>query len=238
MSLVVDSNLIGKILSPALKFWLHSQVEAVESLDLAIEGKNRQILRGHVPGVSLKSEQAIYQGLQLGRVAVRGENIRVNIGQVIKGKPLQLLEPIRVQGEVQISQAHLQRSLTSDLLGSAFNELLAALLEQQGIIDAIRVLDPYHFTWQEITLKEQHFELQGRVSSQTGDHHALVLSANLHCPTPKTLHLENIQITGLPLVQSATIDPLVVDLGEDVDIESLQLTSGELRCLGKLLIRP
>ncbi|MEB3160731.1 MAG: DUF2993 domain-containing protein, partial [Synechocystis sp.] len=158
MAFAVDSNLIGKILAPALQLWLRSQVDGVETLDIAIDGKDRQILRGYVPRVALTSHQAIYQGLQLGRVLLKGENIRINIGQVIKGKPLQLLEPIRVSGEVQISQSHLQASLTSDLLANAFTELLIALLEQQGIADPQAVLAPYQFQWQAIALAHQSFQ--------------------------------------------------------------------------------
>ncbi len=238
VSPVINSNLISKILSPAIKLWLRSQVETVEVLNLEIEGKDRQILRGYVPGVALNSEQAVYRGLQLGRVAVRGENIRVNIGQVIKGKPLQILEPIRIEGEVRLFQYHLQNSLTSELLGGAFQELLIAVLEQQGIDEAAAVLKPFEFTWQTIALRPQSFELQGEVIFPTGESQAVCLSASLHCPDPKTLHLDNIQLMGLPTIAQQELKTLQVDLGDDVNIEALHLDEGELRCLGRLFIRP
>ncbi|MGL5034289.1 MAG: LmeA family phospholipid-binding protein, partial [Microcystaceae cyanobacterium] len=129
---LTSSNLISKILSPALGLWLRSQVEQIEKLDINIEGKDGQILRGYVPQVSLKSYRAIYQGLQLGKVLVKGENIRINIGQVIKGKPFQLLEPIQVSGELQLAQTDLEASLNSEILTNAFTELLIALLELKG----------------------------------------------------------------------------------------------------------
>jgi hypothetical protein len=246
MAFAVDSNLIGKILSPALGLWLRSQVETVETLELAIDGKDSQILRGYVPKVALISEEAIYQGLRLGRVLLRGENIRVNIGQVIKGKPLKLLEPIRVSGELQISQAHLQASLASELLSNAFLELLIALLAEQGIASPKEQLAQYIFTWQSIALEHQSFQLKGQVTEKTGAVHDLLVKARLELASAKTLHLEEIELVGLPAIsqRSATrcadhnLERLIVDLGEDVDLEALHLNNGELSCLGKLLIRP
>ncbi|MEB3227017.1 MAG: DUF2993 domain-containing protein [Synechocystis sp.] len=238
MPIAVDSNLIGRILAPALRLWLRSQVDGVETLDIAIDGKDRQILRGYVPRVELTSHQAIYQGLQLGRVLLKGENIRINIGQVIKGKPLQLLEPIRVSGEVQLSQSHLQASLTSGLLANAFTELLIALLEQQGIYDPKAALAPYQFQWQAIALEHRAFRLQGQVTDPAGHSTDLTLSAALKLVDAKRLHLEEIVLTGLPVINHQTLGRLVVDLGDDVDIEALHLSDGELSCLGRLLIRP
>lgn len=246
MAIAVDSSLIGKILSPALRLWLRSQVDGVETLEIAIDGKDGQILRGHVPRVALTSHQAIYQGLQLGRILLKGENIRINIGQVIKGKPLQLLEPIRVSGEVQISQSHLQASLTSELLANAFTELLIALLEQQGIPDPQAHLAPYTFHWQAIALGEQSFQLRGEVTAPGGETSDLLLKAGLQLINPKTLHLEDIYLAGLPAIAQPgftgdaqqPLGCLTVDLGDDVDIEALHLSNGELLCLGQLLIRP
>jgi hypothetical protein len=238
MPIAVDSNLIGKILAPALRLWLRSQVDGVETLDLSIDGKDHQILRGYVPKVELISHQAIYQGLQLGRVLLKGENIRINIGQVIKGKPLQLLEPIRVSGAVQLSQSHLQASLASELLANAFSELLMALLAQEGIPEPEAALAPYQFQWQAIALEQQSFRLQGQVTDQAGQSGTVTLSAGLQLVSPKRLHLAEIILAGLPTIQNQHLTPLMVDLGEDVEIESLHLNEGELSCLGKLLIRP
>lgn len=238
MGLAVDSNLIGKILAPALRLWLRSQVETVESLELEIDGKDRQILRGYVPRVALSSDRAIYQGLQLGRVLLRGENIRINIGQVIKGKPLKLLEPIRVSGELQISQSHLQASLTSTLLASAFAELLVALLTEQGVENPQEQLQHYTFRWQAIALEHQSFQLKGEVQDPQGQSHDLLVQARLQLASPKTLHLEDITLLGLPAIANQNLERLTVDLGEDVDLESLDLNNGELFCLGRVLIRP
>ncbi len=232
-----SSNLISKILTPALRLWLRSQVEQAEELDIEIQGKDGQILRGYLPGVALRSHRAIYQGLQLGKVLLKGENIRINIGQVIKGKPLQLLEPIRVSGEVQLTETDLQTSLGSDILTNAFTELLMALLEHQGVVDPVVLLEPYHIQWQAIALQSSGFVLTGSLSKNQ-EINVLKIRADLALINPQTLHLQDIELLGLPVTLPQDITYFQVNLGTDVTIESLQLDQGELACVGQLLIRP
>ena len=232
------SKLISKILSPALRLWLRSQVEQAEQLDIQIEGQDRQLLRGHVPQVFLTSERAIYQGLQLGKVLLKGENIRVNIGQVIKGKPLQLLEPIQVSGEVQLTETDLQASLASEILANAFTELLLALLELKGVANPTDFLAPYQIRWNAIALYPDSFGLKGTLSEKNAKNIPLEIGAKLTLLNPQTLHLQEIKITGFPGLDENETNNFPVDLGTDVELESLKLTQGELSCLGRLLIRP
>ena len=56
-------GMISTVVSPAVQFWLRSQVEAVETLQFKLRGRDRQILRGHIPTVSIAACRAIYQGL-------------------------------------------------------------------------------------------------------------------------------------------------------------------------------
>jgi hypothetical protein len=232
------SKLISKILSPALRLWLRSQVEHADQLDIQIEGQDRQLLRGHVPQVYLTSQRAIYQGLQLGKVLLKGENIRVNIGQVIKGKPLELLEPIQVSGEIQLAETDLQASLTSQILANAFTELLLALLELKGVANATDFLAPYQIHWHAIALYPNAFGLKGTLSQQNEEKLLLEIRSKLTLLNPQTLHLQDIEITGFPGLGENETNNFPVDLGTDVEIESLQLSQGEIFCLGRLLIRP
>jgi len=238
MTLNQPSKLISKILSPALRLWLRSQVEQAEQLEIEIEGGDGQLLRGHVPQVLLSSKQAIYQGLQLGRVLLRGENIRVNIGQIIKGKPLQLLEPIQVSGEVQLAETDLQASLSSAILTNAFTDLLIALLELKGVENPTDFLASYKICWKTIALETNAFVLTGILLEQNTQAIPLKIRAELTLRNAQTLHLQEIEIIGLPALTDNHANNFQVDLGTDVEIESLQLNPGELSCLGRLLIRP
>ena len=213
------SRVISKVLSPAMQFWLRSQVEEVETLDISIQGSDRQILKGHVSGVTLNG------------------NIRIYIGQVLRGKPLQLLETIRVSGAVAISNQNLQASISSALLGEGFKGLLETLLEHQGISEPSQLLDNYDIDWLGAYLDNNYFILQGKLTHD-GVTQPLKIKAKLTLIPPQTLHLSEVEINGIPDLNNHNIKDFSVDLGSDVSINSFELDTDKLICEGELLIRP
>ncbi|WP_107668632.1 DUF2993 domain-containing protein [Cyanothece sp. BG0011] len=231
------SRVISKVLSPAMQLWLRSQVEQVETLELSIQGSDRQILKGHVSGVMLNSNRAIYQGLHLGEIQLKGENIRINIGQVLRGKPLQLLEAIRVSGAVAITNQNLQASISSALLGEGFKGLLETLLEHQGITNVSHLLESYEINWEGAYLDNSYFILQGNLTHNS-ETHPLKIKAKLSLIPPQTLQLSEVEIQGIPDLNSHEIKPFSVDLGSDVSINAFDLDADKLVCQGELLIRP
>lgn len=231
------SNLISKVLSPAVQFWLRSQVEQVETLQIDIQGSDRQILGGYIPGIVLNSYRAVYQGLHLGQVKITGQNIRINIGQILKGKSLQLLETIRVSGEVQLTGKELQSSLSSLLLKDGFQSLLVALLEHKGVNDPDQFLAPYQLSWHRAYFEQSCFILQG-ILTQDVVTYPLKIKANLSLIPPKTLGLSEVEILGIPELDNNVIEDLTVDLGSDVAINGFSLDTDKLVCQGELLIRP
>jgi hypothetical protein len=231
------SNMISKLLSPAVQLWLRSQVDHVETLQMKIQGSDHQILGGYIPGILLNTKGAVYQGLHLGQADITGENIRINIGQVIKGKPLQLLEAIQILGEVQLTEDNLQASLPSSLLGDAFRELLIALLEYQGISNPQQILDNYEITWQGITLEESTFTLQGLVTKNENST-PIIIQGKLELISSQTLRLIPLKIEGLSEFNGHSLDEVELDLGSDVVIDTLSLENNQLSCRAQLLIRP
>lgn len=231
------SNIISKILSPAVQVWLRSQLDRVETLQMKIQGSDRQILGGYIPNILLNSKGAVYQGLHLSQAEITGENIRINIGQIIKGKPLQLLEAIQVWGEVQLTETDLQASLTSSLLGDAFRELLIALLDYQEIEEPEKILDTYELTWQEVTLKESTFTLQG-LAVENEVSNQLIIEAKLQLISSQSLRVIPIKIQGLPKFNICRLEELELELGSDVVIDALSLADNQLFCRAQLLIRP
>ncbi len=231
------SNMISKILSPAVQLWLRSQVDRIETLQMKIQGSDRQILGGYIPGILLNSKGAVYQGLHLGEADITGENIRINIGQVIKGKPLELLEAIQVLGEVKLTEENLQASLVSPLLADAFRELLIALLEYQGIHDPQPILDRYNITWQGATLNQSTFTLQGSWTENEVST-PIIITAKIELISSQTLRLIPLKMEGIPEFNGNSLDELELDLGSDVIIDSLNLGDNQLFCRAQLLIRP
>lgn len=164
------SRLIGKVLSPAIKLWLRSQVQQIDRLELEIAGSDRQILTGNIPRVSILASQAVYQGLHITQVQLEAQEIHINLGQVIKGKPLRLLDKVPVRGNLYLTQADLNASLASPLLTDALTDLLLKLFNDS--------LANQQVSWQKITLEPDLFRLEGTLS---GDRQAtpIVVQAGL-----------------------------------------------------------
>jgi hypothetical protein len=228
------SDIIGKVLSPAVRLFVRSRVEAIEELKLQIQGHDRQILGGYIPGVSVSVREAVYEGLHLGETSLRGENIRLNIGQVLRGKPLRLLEPIRLGGEAKIDEAKLNRSIPSFILSNALTDLLILLLENNGVAGARERVRANSPRWTEIQLNDGYFVLQGTLDEDT----AIALSADLQLENPRTLTIVPRALDGFPEGWAASFRPFTVDLGSEVEIEEFELRDRALSCRGKLVVRP
>jgi len=232
------SRIISKVLSPALKLWLRSQVDLVDDLQLNIEGGDRQILSGYIPKVSLSASRAVYQGLHFQQIQLIAENIRVNFGQVIKGKPLRLLEPIRAQGELLLEEADLNASLNSDLLIGGLTEFLLILLQTAGVKNASQVLKNQPILWQEITLDANQVNLRGTLldnaHQDTGS--PILVRTGAKILNGNQLHLSSPQVEGNLGLDLASLNSFHLDLGSDVDIHQLTMNHGELICRGSILL--
>lgn len=232
------SKIISSVLSPAIKFWLRSQVEQVEGLQMKVMGSDGQILRGHIPEVFLEAQSAIYQGLYLSQVQVRGENIKINLGQILKGKALRLLEPIFINGQITLDQKDLQASLSSSLLGSGLKDLLKLLLEAQKVTDPEAMLRNYDISWQEVKFHEDNVSLKGILKDDQENLAPIHLRTGLSLIDQQILSLTPLHVeTPLEHLNFSLTD-FQVDLGEEVEIQQLSLTSTQLCCHGKLTVKP
>lgn len=231
-------RIISTVLSPALQLWLRSQVEDVETLQFKLVGGDRQILTGHIPGVSIVASGAVYQGLHLSKIQLEGTGIRVNLGQVIKGKPLRLLQPIPVVGELLLQQADLQASLQAPLLSNALTELLATFLKLDGITNLADDLKDRQVSWQQIEIDANGLMLSGTLTDANAKTTPVVIRCGLQLVTPHELRLEPLQIQVHPDTPLRNLDSFQIDLGSEVDIQELTLSSGELMCRGRLTVIP
>ncbi|MFZ4640799.1 MAG: DUF2993 domain-containing protein [Nodosilinea sp.] len=121
------SRLIGRLLPPAIRLWLHTQLDHLEGLDFGIQGQDRQILSGYLPQVTLSADQATYQGLRIRNARIRASDIYLNLGQVLRGKALRLLQPFPVRGEVYLSIEDLQASLQAPLIIQGLGDVVGRL---------------------------------------------------------------------------------------------------------------
>ena len=225
-----QSQIISRILTPALGLWLRSQVERLEALQIEIAGGDRAIVRGHLESVFLASRQVVYQGLSLGQVQLKGEKIRLNLSQVIKGQPLQLLEPVPVTAQVLLEESQLKASLSSALLSDALTNLLSMLCHSNE-------LQNYQISWQDATLDQELITLTGTLVDR--DRRAsLMIRSGIAIANHHTLRLHPLQVTSVPKLLTTHLSEFELDLGSDVELKEISLAPGQISCAGWLTIRP
>jgi hypothetical protein len=234
-----QSRMISKVLAPAVKFWLRSQVDHIEDLHLDIEAGDRQILSGHIRQVALSAQKAIYQGLHLTQVNLFGQNIRVNLGQVVRGKPLKILEPIPIEGTLMLQEADLSASVNAPLLKAGVTEFLVTLLRSSGSEVEETKLDLQNL---KIRLEENQVVLAASLISVSGNESAIAIRSGFEMDTLNILKLVNPQ--WLPHANAKRglaiedLDGYQFKLGEDTEIHDLKLEAGQITCRAKLLVRP
>lgn len=228
MTVTFPKDIISKVLSPAVNLWLHSQLDQVEQLQIHITGTNRQIIGGYIPFVFLTSLHPVYQGIHIAAVELTGENIKINLGQVIKGKPLRLLEPISITGEITLEETQFNQSLSSPLLSMALTDLVKGFwrdnsLEDLGII------------WQNLGIKSDKLLISGTIiDSQAQPITPITLRSGLSLADYRTLLLHPLQIETA--TAEISLSNYEVDLGSQVKLTSLTLKEGAIHCCGSATV--
>jgi LmeA-like phospholipid-binding len=238
-------GLIHRVLEPALQLWLRSQVESVSSLTVHLEGGDRQILSGYLPLVQLNAQNVVYRGLHLSQIELSGHNFKINIGQILKGKALRLLEPISIDLNVGLDAADAQASLHSELLQAAIVDALQLLVGEQ-ISDAIGPeIDPEDLMLQDPNLSLSDNSLRFSAELRTCDGNKSVpvaLQTSLSLDNPHTLTLDRPEWLptrnakrGLPLHD---LHGYTFDLGPQAQIQSLRIAPEAIVVQGQMTVLP
>ena len=221
--------MISKLLSTAVKLYLRSQVERAEYLKVKIIGKNKQILTGYIPQVFLSCSHAVYQGLYLSQIELRGADIAFNLPEVLKKQPLKLLEPVFVDLQLKLSAADLQASVDSSLLQSGIGDLWQMISATQGVLTA-------PIKWNNIAIANKELNLTGIYRDASGRIQQLILSTGINLADSHTLCLSPLKIVDRSLATEEIKNELKIDLGTDIAIERLVIESGQILCTGKIKI--
>ncbi|MEH2162781.1 MAG: DUF2993 domain-containing protein [Nostoc sp.] len=223
-------RIITQVLTKALKLWLRAQVSQISKLEVEIKASDRQLLSGRIPLVSIFATHAVYQGLLITQLQLTAENIQINIGSILKGKTLKLLETVPVVGDLIVDEKDLNASLSSDLLSTALSDLL------------VKVLPTYFpksqpINWQEIILDNNQIILRGtKVTNSEITPLEIRLSLNLLSGHElQVAHIEIKPEQGDILEGDRQYN---LDLGSDVDIQELTLIPGKLVCRGRINVNP
>ena len=233
-----QSRIIRTVLTRALELWLKSQTEQVEALQLQIFGGKRQILTGHIPCVSLTASHAIYQGLHVSQIQLEGTSIRINLNQILTGKPLQLLETVPVEGQLLLLEKDLQASLRSPLLSTALTDLVNTWLQSEQSTNLAQQLQNQPISWQQIKLDTDRLTLTGTLTGTTCQTIPVVVSAGIQLAAKSLIRLTSLKIQTHPEQSPLHVDDFVIDLGSEVKLQELLLTPGKLLCRGSLRVIP
>ncbi len=233
MAIKSKSEIISRFLTPAVKFFLRSQLEEVEDLNIKIIAGDRQILTGKIEQVSLVTSKVVYQGIHVTKADVSTENIAVNLGGILRGKPLRLLHPIFVQGNIKLIPDDLHTSIHAPLLHQGLIDLIVILLEKKEIKNPEKIIEKYEFIWQDLIINPDKFILTANLIDTHGKINKLILSSGLALKSEHELLFNPIHLEGIPDLESILINNLEIDLGSDVELTELILTEKELSCSGK-----
>ncbi len=233
------SHLLRSVLSPAVRLWIQSQVESVGELELAIDSSDRQLLSGRIPRITIAAKGVCYKELNLSQIDLDGVDIAVNLSQVMRGKPLQLLAPIEITAQLILDEADLNASLASALLAPVWLDW------QQQLTD--RLVGSGSWEWGvgirwgtprivigigTLTLRCEIQDLQGIAAERPFE-----LTAIVELSEGRILILKKPCWT-IGAESRGEFEELVLDLGETVAIESLQLQHETITCQGQLWVQP
>lgn len=248
------SRIIGKLLPAAVRLWLRSQVEQVGELSIELAGRDRQIISGYIPRVSIFADEAVYQGLYVGRVALFAEDIRINIGQVLRGKPLKLLKSFPVSGSVTLSDEGLAASLNSDLLTNGLRDFWRLLLHYPGVLQEVEarygplpLRDDMVLSRPDIRLGDGclglsfYPALQDEIGTQP-----IVLGADIAVKSGNFLKLTQPRwLAALSELEDSaagiaveSLNNFCWDLGRDTQLSELVLMRSQLFCKGQVMVIP
>jgi len=236
------SRLISRLLPPAIRLWLHTQLDHIEGLEFAIDGQDRQILGGYLPGVNLVARQAVYQGLYVSQAQVQAADIRVNLPQVLRGKALRLLQPFPVTGQVTMGAEDLRLSLRSPLLAQGLQDVLKQLLAGAATPMALdQWLEPGDGTAAiAITLEPDRLTLGWPPSQLSGDR--LELTTGLVMAEGRRLCLWQPVAQVISATNDAptqvSLEDVIFDLGPEVDIHTLTVGPAGLELVGTVRVIP
>jgi hypothetical protein len=223
-------RIVTSVLSKALQLWLRSQVSQVSQLEVEIKASDRQILSGCVPSVSIFASNAVYQGLHLSQIQLVAESIRINIGSLLKGQSLRLLEIVPVAGQLTLLEEDLNASLNSALLSTALNDVLVKLVPEHS-------QNAKSINWKKITLDKGQLILSTTevVSGELTPHEIGLTLELISSHELKISQIEPKNNTSSELQQNQALN---LDLGNDVDIQELTLIPGKLVCRGRINVNP
>jgi hypothetical protein len=226
---------ISWVLSSAVQLWLRSQVESVSELEVKIDGGGRQILQGIIPQVCIGGSGIIYQGLHLTTLNLKGSGIRVNLLDILRGKSLQLQDPLQVVAQLHLTETDLNASMRSPLIGDALTQFFLPPLTT-----AFPGESPPTLIWKGAALSftEALLTLEGHLHDPDQEPQPFWLRTGLQIVNAQDLYFVNPTLEIPTQSRVLPLESVILPLGPDVAISDLSFTETGLLCQGQLTVLP
>ncbi len=226
------AQVVSALLNPVMSAWIEGEVDSVENLQVQIGGSDPEIVSGTIPSARVAGQNLVYQGFYLSQVVLDGQNIRLNINDVLQGQQLRLLQPVPVAVQLQISESDLNQSLQSPLIREQLAQAQVELpIGNQTV--------PFVIQEPRVTLFADQLQIDAQLQTPDGSLVPVTLTTGLEVVNGNQLILRTPawQLSGQTL-PVAGLDGFAIDLGSNVQVQSLELLPGELRYQGQLTIMP
>jgi LmeA-like phospholipid-binding len=222
-------GIISAVLSSACAAWLRTLVSEVSELRVEIIAGDRQMLAGTIPAVAVIAQRAVYRGVAVQDIDLLAEEIAINLNQVVRGKPLRLLQPITVAATVLMTSEDLHKSLTAPFLSKALTDLVKQILASTD--------QAWSIEWQSAAIQASQVLLQGQVQ-QSNHQSPITIQTGIEVVNGRMLRFFPLTVSCALDLPGSELSAYEIDLGSHVNLQELALAEGKLRCKGEIQVSP
>ncbi len=123
-----------RLLARGLELWLRQQCEAIDELQIQLEGSAVQLVRGRLEGVRLQARGVVFQQLRFERVELRSAPMQVRMGALLRSQSFRLDHPFEITGSVVFSAEGLSHSLCTQPWSELGDALAQELLGRSPLV--------------------------------------------------------------------------------------------------------
>jgi hypothetical protein len=123
-----DRQPLLQLLARALELWLRQHCDAVQNLEIQLQGSTRELLQGRLAGVRVQARGVRYRQLELELVDLQVGELQLQLGRLWLGQLPQLPQQIPITGLVGFTPEALSRSLRQPQWQALADQLAEQLL--------------------------------------------------------------------------------------------------------------
>ncbi len=228
----------GALLNPLVQYWVRSQVQQVDNLQVNIQGADRDVLNGQIQNLQLSGNNVIYQGMSARSIQLTGNDIHLDTASAYQGKGLHLLQPVRAKAIVSLSEQDVNAYLASPELQAKLRGLNVPLPSLMGGSETPMALD---ITKPSVVLQKDRLQLNATLQVQKGEPAPIrittgVTTANLHqlkLVDPRLV--DDKDTKGVPI---DLLTNLLIPIGQQLEVRKVSIRPGFLDLEGDFVISP